>query len=508
MLARAEGDPPGRVGRLADLQGAVSVYDIERGEWAAAQRNRPLTSGDRLSTAAGGRAELRVGSTVLRLAASSELEVLRLDDDRLDFQLHAGSLALRVRVREVANEIAIVTAEARLRPLRSGSYRIDRLDDSTFAGSTRGELQVDDPDGFVVDSGKRSELWREGARRELRHAAAIPANDAFSAWVAGADRDDERSAASRYVSPEMTGIEDLDRYGRWDQHPDHGAVWVPVNVSVGWAPYRHGRWAWVRPWGWTWVDEAPWGFAPFHYGRWLSWGGRWCWTPGAYVARPVYAPALVGWIGGPPGVYRGGPFYPGVGWVPLAPREIFVPHYGVTPVYIDRVNRGQHPPGRVLLPVAVPAGPVFHANQSVPGAMTQPPRNAPPALRPVLPVLPGLLQAPVPTPVPAPLPAPLPAPVSPAALPYTPRSTPPTVPVRAAPPAVGVPTQPALPAPPPTAPVTTQPPVRVPISTPAATAKPGKSADDRDSSAREDGRARTPESRGNGNIHQSQSQRR
>ena len=31
-------------------------------------------------------------------------------------------------------------------------------------------------------------------------------------------------------------------------------------------------WVWLRPWGWTWVDDAPWGFAPFHYGRWLWWG--------------------------------------------------------------------------------------------------------------------------------------------------------------------------------------------------------------------------------------------
>mgnify|MGYP006969297544 CR=1 FL=1 len=65
-----------------------------------------------------------------------------------------------------------------------------------------------------------------------------------------------------------------------------------------WAPYTTGRWAWVAPWGWTWVDVAPWGFAPFHYGRWVPRGPYWAWSPGRYVARPVYAPALVGWVGG------------------------------------------------------------------------------------------------------------------------------------------------------------------------------------------------------------------
>ncbi|MFO1296524.1 MAG: DUF6600 domain-containing protein [Rubrivivax sp.] len=84
-----------------------------------------------------------------------------------------------------------------------------------------------------------------------------------------------------------------------ERRPDYGAIWYPSTVTAGWAPYRYGRWAWVRPWGWTWVDEAPWGFAPFHYGRWVHWHGRWCWAPGGYVQRPVYAPALVAWVGGP-----------------------------------------------------------------------------------------------------------------------------------------------------------------------------------------------------------------
>jgi len=285
--ARAQEDPPGRVGRLALLQGEVSWYDDEAGQWAPAVRNRPLTGGDRLSTGDGGRAELRVGSTVVRLGASSELEVLQLDDERFRLQLHAGSVALRVRTREIADGIEIVTDEARLRPLRAGHYRVDRIDDATLAGSWRGGLRVDDADGFVVEEGRRVELWREGRSRELRHAWGTLPGDAFADWALRADAGDERSAATRYVSPEMTGAEDLDRYGRWDRLPDYGTVWFPFEVAADWAPYRYGHWAWVRPWGWTWVDDAPWGFAPFHYGRWVYRRNVWCWAPGTYVARPV-----------------------------------------------------------------------------------------------------------------------------------------------------------------------------------------------------------------------------
>jgi hypothetical protein len=337
LPAAAEDDPPARVGRVAELQGGVSWYDHEQGSWAAAERNRPLTSGDRLSTAAGAHVELRVGSTTLRLGAGSEIEMLRLDDERVVVQLHSGSLALRLRSREAADETEVQTGEARLLPQRAGHYRFDRIDDTTEAGTWRGELRVDSPNGLQVGAGQRVALSRL-SRGGLRADWANMPDDAFAAWVVREDQRDERSASNRYVSPEMTGAEDLDRYGRWSTHPEFGAVWYPLDVRAGWEPYRHGRWAWVRPWGWTWIDEAPWGFAPFHYGRWVVWGGRWGWVPGAYVARPVYAPALVAWGGGGGVNFSVSIGSPPVQWVPLAPRDMYRPHYRTTPVYVERIN--------------------------------------------------------------------------------------------------------------------------------------------------------------------------
>ena len=41
-------DPPGRVGRLSEVQGQVWLYHPGEGEWIAAERNRPLTAGDRV----------------------------------------------------------------------------------------------------------------------------------------------------------------------------------------------------------------------------------------------------------------------------------------------------------------------------------------------------------------------------------------------------------------------------------------------------------------------------
>lgn len=368
--AQAQEDPPGRVGRLSEVQGTVSWYDNEQGTWTDAERNRPLTGGDRLSTGPQGQVEVRVGSTVLRLGATSELEVLRLDDERMVFQLHSGSLALRVRSREVASDIEVATGEVRFKPERSGHYRFDRVDDTTLAGAWRGTLRVDDKEGFILETGQRAEFWRE--RRGLQFKWSSLPGDAFADWVQRDDlRDDQRSASNRYVSPEMTGAEDLDRAGRWERHPEYGAIWYPSDVRDDWAPYRYGRWVWVSPWGWTWVDESAWGFAPFHYGRWVSWRGRWGWCPGDYVARPVYAPALVAWVGGPRvgvSINIGGP---AIGWVPLAPREWYVPQHRVTPVYVDRVNpRPYGYRGEWRRPEPVVGGVLRFSNQGVQGGLT------------------------------------------------------------------------------------------------------------------------------------------
>ncbi len=332
--ALAQQDPPGRVGRLAAVQGQVYGSDSVAGEWSQAEPNLPLTDGDRISTGPVGRAELQVGSTTLRLHSRTELQVVRLDDERMVFQLKTGSVAMRVRSAQVAGEVEIVTAEARLRPLRAGHYRVDRMDDRTQASSWRGELRVEDEFGFDIATGQQAELWRDG--KEMRHAWGNPADDVFAERVLAEDgREDTRTASEQFVSPEMTGVAELDRHGRWDRHPDYGPVWYPLQVTVGWAPYKQGRWAWVRPWGWTWVDSAPWGFAPFHYGRWVQWNNRWGWAPGAYVARPVFSPGLVHWSGT---VRIGGRQGPGVGWAPLAPRERYVPVYRHTPRHIDRIE--------------------------------------------------------------------------------------------------------------------------------------------------------------------------
>ncbi|MBL8306482.1 MAG: hypothetical protein JNM33_07275 [Rubrivivax sp.] len=357
--AAAQEEPPGRVGRIADLQGSVSWFDHDEGRWAPAERNRPVTGSDRLATGPGGRAELRIGSTVLRLAEGSEIELQRLDDERVVVALQSGSFALRLKNREAAEETRVLTAEVRLAPQRAGHYRFDRIDDSTVATVWRGDLRVEGPGGWGLTDGQRLELFRDRSG-ELRGEWGTPPDDAFAAWALRDDAREGTTVSTRYVSPEMTGVEDLDRHGRWSSHPEHGAIWFPLAVAADWAPYRDGRWVWVRPWGWTWVDAAPWGFAPFHYGRWTLWNGRWGWLPGTYVARPVFAPALVAPRGGPGVSVTIGIGSPPRHWEPLGPREHYRPWHRPAPVVGERPR--PQPPAWQAPPVqtAPPGQPLVH----------------------------------------------------------------------------------------------------------------------------------------------------
>ncbi len=184
-----------------------------------------------------------------------------------------------------------------------------------------------------------------------------------------------------YVRARDAGYAQLDAYGEWQQDPTYGAVWLPSVTVADWAPYRYGRWSWVEPWGWTWVDDAPWGFAPFHYGRWTQIGPRWAWVPGPAHQRPVYAPALVAFIGGSAaGASWGvsvGNSGPGAAWFPLAPGEHWTPFYNASSRYRSRINDG-FPPPRPGGPEGnrpPPPPPGSYVFQRRPGAVTVAPRD-------------------------------------------------------------------------------------------------------------------------------------
>ncbi|WP_374429422.1 DUF6600 domain-containing protein [Ideonella dechloratans] len=380
VAAQAAGDPPGRVGRLADLDGSGWLQQGGQGEWTGLQRNQPVTSGDWISTDPGSRARVEIGSTVLRLDGGTVLQVRRLDDARIDLWLQSGAVSARIRQPEVIREFSLNWALGSLQPTGTGAYVLSQDDTGSRLSVLAGEGRFSSPArSFSLRAGQSVELVQQPGSRQLDITWTDLPQDRFVAWVQDEDLRNDWARDNPPVSSEMTGADDLDRYGRWEQHPEYGVVWQPLVVSAGWAPYRYGRWMWVAPWGWTWVDDAPWGFAPFHYGRWVYWGTRWVWVPGNYVRRPVYAPALVGWVGGSGWSVSINAGPPTVGWVPLAPMEPFVPAYVYTPVYYQRVNPWRPPV--IRYPVA--PGAIDYRNRWAPGGATWVPAQVVQAQQPV-----------------------------------------------------------------------------------------------------------------------------
>jgi hypothetical protein len=386
-LAMADDDdPPSRAARLSFLAGTVSFQPGSVEDWVPATLNRPMTTGDRLWTEAGGRAEMHIGSAALRLNGRTSFAFLNLEDRMVQVQVSVGTMNVRLRNLADDETFEIDTPQLALTLLRAGEYRVDVNEDGAASiVSVRGGDAEANAGSQAVAVRARDQLRVSGPEDEpVLDRRDIPPADAFDNFCENRDRREDMSQSARYVSRDIPGYADLDAAGAWREAPGYGMVWYPAGLQVGWAPYRYGHWAWIAPWGWTWVDDAPWGYAPFHYGRWVFAGGGWGWVPGPVGPRPVYAPAMVAWVGGGGfSVGIGVGVGPAVGWFALGPREVWVPSYHYSPAYIQNVNVTNTVIVNRTVINNVNVNNVTYVNRNVAGAVTVMPQNQMVAGRPV-----------------------------------------------------------------------------------------------------------------------------
>ena len=331
-------DPPGRVARLNFSQGSISFRPAGEDDWVSGVPNRPMVTGDDLWADENSRAEVHIGSTAIRLGAKTGITFLTLDDRTTQIRLAQGSIILRVRHVDDEDNYEIDTPNIALSILQPGEYRVDVSEDGsqTITDVWHGRGRVTGG-GLTYNVVAGQSATFTGNEQHLDYdLGQIPDRDDFESWAFERDDREDRADSANYVSREMTGYEDLDENGDWSYVAGYGPCWRPRAVVVGWAPYHFGHWIYVGPWGWTWVEDEPWGFAPFHYGRWASVNGGWFWVPGPLVVRPVWAPALVAFVGGGPGFHFSAGV--GVGWFPLAPGEVYLPGYHVSRAYVNNVN--------------------------------------------------------------------------------------------------------------------------------------------------------------------------
>jgi hypothetical protein len=394
--ARAE-DPPHRVGSLNYISGEVNyALRPEAGDpgmlsWSTADFNQPVCQDMSLQTGPLARARIRIGPNAIQMSSDTLLDMLNLNDQLIEASVRQGRIHLQLRDLGDGESVEIEIPRGSLWLLKSGAYDIETPGTTdqpariaVFEGKARfvggaadvpieageeirvagiypaivttqraalgsnptpanAEPATSRAGSAVVDPQPAPPATYAGpinvqSQSSQPNTAQPAASDDFLTWVAASDSDSSPQASPRHASLQMTGSEELQPYGQWKTLDDYGPVWFPTAVPAQWAPYRYGHWTSIAPWGWTWIDDQPWGFAPFHFGRWVYVDDHWGWAPGDPVDHPVYAPALVAFLDTSESVPSAEGAGPPVGWFPLAPGDAYTPWFEAGPAYVEGVN--------------------------------------------------------------------------------------------------------------------------------------------------------------------------
>ena len=348
--------------RIDRVDGSVGIARFEDEntdpDFAEATVNAPVTVGDRIYARDGSRTSIALtGHNYVRLEPTASLDVLALDDRRTQLALRSGSALFDVGALEQNDFYEVATPCGAVDFVQPGLYQIGIDGDRTIISVLSGLAQVVGQEGSgYINKGQVFTLV-SAAATEVVAASLAPT-------VAGGIVDDyyryrypntydgryvsydsylsdpyyydpyRSSVSARYLNADIPGVYDLDSYGDWSDIDGYGHCWAP-RVSAGWAPFRSGYWDLDNLWGPTWVSNESWGWAPYHYGRWSFISSRWYWVPVEVRTRRSYCPAAVAFI----------PLSNQIGWVPLAPGEVYVPRYydsNFRPRYLasrDVINR-------------------------------------------------------------------------------------------------------------------------------------------------------------------------
>jgi hypothetical protein len=315
--------------RLSLIQGNVQIITQDNGDWTPALINMPLNEGDRLWIPEDGRLEIQVqGGVYVRADERTAVDILSLGNDAMQLYMDSGHLYINNR-RGGIQTVQVDTPQSSIRSYDDSIMLLDIQEDSTTeVQALKGFLYAENREGKTrISSGNALTIRPEGAA-EL---APIGTPDEWEKW--NMDRDGQLvvwGESSRYLPDALHAYSsDFDRNGRWVYVSEYGYIWNPAVSVADWVPYREGHWQWIRG-RYVWISHEPWGWAPYHYGRWAHVIGiGWCWVPPA-IDDIYWGPGYVGWVDTPEYI----------GWVPLAPGEIYYGYgnYGPRSVNVTTIN--------------------------------------------------------------------------------------------------------------------------------------------------------------------------
>ncbi|MGH9946514.1 MAG: DUF6600 domain-containing protein [Pyrinomonadaceae bacterium] len=300
-----------RVARFSYVSGDVSIKRAGNDDWEKAALNLPVVEGDEITAAAGARFEIQFNAYAhVRVAENSFLKITTLTDSGIALSLPEGSLSLTAKKFDTDKMfIEIDAPKTTVAVQKSGRYRIDAGE----AGSSELRVSVSDDgearvysnnSGFSLRDGRSARIFLDGANAgEWENGKTALFTDEFDQWAT--DRDElnvkrlSNANYGQYYDDDIYGAEDLNSNGDWVHTLDYGYIWRPYRSTISsysdWSPYRYGQWRWLPSYGWTWVNDEPWGWATYHHGRWIWYSGGWYWSPySQYRQRKSWwYPALV-----------------------------------------------------------------------------------------------------------------------------------------------------------------------------------------------------------------------
>jgi hypothetical protein len=300
-----------RVARVTLLSGTAKVRHAGSEEWEAVVVNLPVVEGDEIVTDAESRLEIQFDKYKhLRLAGDSYLKVVGLKDEGIALSVPLGTMTVRITSFDKDKGFFEIDAPKTTIAIQDeGTYRVDsgRIGDTevrvtvTNGGAAR---VYSDNAGFALRNGRSARIVTEGVNAgEFEMGDADRFFDEFDSWAAERDRMIAQRLKDahydRYYDNDIYGADDLNDHGEWIYTRNYGYVWRPYRSALShwadWSPYRYGHWRWIPPYGWTWINDEPWGWATYHHGRWFFDDGFWYWSPYGYYrpARSWWYPALV-----------------------------------------------------------------------------------------------------------------------------------------------------------------------------------------------------------------------
>ncbi|MET0753949.1 MAG: DUF6600 domain-containing protein [Pyrinomonadaceae bacterium] len=304
-------DVTARVARINVIRGDAQIRHTGSQDWERATLNLPVVEGDEITTSLGTRLEIQFDSyNYLRLWENAYLKITTLRDEGIAVSLPQGTLSLRaLEFNKDKTFFEIDAPKTTIALQQPGMYRVDAGDSKSaeirVTVTEEGQARIySENNGATLRNGRSMRIYLDGnTAGEWEIADASRYADDFDSWALERDaiiakrmRDNYNN---NYYDRDIYGADDLSENGEWIFTKKYGYVWKPYRNAISqyadWSPYRYGHWRWIPPFGWTWVNDEPWGWATYHHGRWIYVDREWCWTPYAYYRprRSWWSPALV-----------------------------------------------------------------------------------------------------------------------------------------------------------------------------------------------------------------------